>query len=182
MPWEVDRIIEITRSVVLDPTVASAYSVFFISIVNEFLSIFPLGVILAGQLAFVKEPLSIALFSKLFMFVALPVGIGVALGSLLIFCIAYFGGKPVIDKFGKYIRVSWSDVEKMEKRFKESTYDEMLFLALRSTPFFPNVPVTIAAGILRMKLFPFLVLTAAGTAMRIMLMMLLAGFGLAGLF
>lgn len=182
MPWQIDRIIEVAQSVVLDPTLASAVSVFFVALVNEFLSIFPLGVILAGQVAFSSKTLSLVLISKLFLFVAVPVGVGVAIGSLFIYSIAYLGGKPVIDRFGKYLRFSWKDVERMEKKFKASKYDELLFLGLRSMPFFPNVPVTAAAGILRMNLVPFLVLTAIGTTLRVMLMMFLAWVGFSGLF
>ncbi len=182
MPWEINRLIELSQSVVLDPNLANFYPILLVSIVNEFLSILPLGFIFASQLVFLRGPLSLDLFSKLFMFVALPVGIGVALGSLLIYYISYFGGKPAIDKFGKYFGLRWNDVERTKKRFNESSYDEILFLAMRCTPFFPNVPVTVAVGILRMHLFPFLVLTAFGTTVRIMLMMVMAAVGFTGLF
>ena len=115
------------------------------------------------------------------MFVSIPVGVGSALGSVPFYVLAYFGGRPAITKFQKYLRFNWSDVEKVSSRFKGEWYDEILFLLLRSIPLLPSLPVNIAAGVLRMNLLPYLVLSIVGFTIRMMLTLLVVALGMEGL-
>ena len=161
---------QVIQDVVLRPDFASALGVFTASFINELFAVLPYNVILSGQLFFLEGSLSAAFFIQLFLFVAIPVGVGTALGSLLTYGLAYFGGKPAIEKLGKYLHLSWESVEKMESKFKGIWYDEILFLVLRSTPLLPSLPVNAAAGILRMRLTNYLVLTVFGAIIRMMIM------------
>jgi len=110
------------------------------------------------------------LIIKILFFVAVPYALGTAVGSLLLYILAYLGGKPAIEKFGKYIKVSWKDVERVEKRFEGNWYDELIFLALRAAPFIPTPPLNIAAGLLRMNVFSYFILTTVGMIIRLMFM------------
>ena len=170
-------LVQVVQNVVLYPSVISILTLIVTSLVNEMFVIFPYVVVLSGQVLFLENPLSIPMLARLLVFIALPVGIGPALGSLPAYGLAYFGGKPVIEKFGRHFQVSWGDVEKMELRFKGSWYDEILFLALRCIPLLPYLPISVAAGILRMRLAPFFVLTVTGAIIRMMIMFALVGFG-----
>jgi len=175
-----DTITETVGNLVLHPNLHTALAIFTVSFVNELVAVLPYNVILSGQLVFLKEPISVALISQLFFYVALPVGLGTTLGSLPVFAVAYFGGKPAIDRFGKYLRFSWEHVEKIESKLKGSWYDEILFLSLRSVPFLPALPFNIASGILRMRIVPYLVLTFVGTLIKMMIMLLFFGYGALG--
>jgi len=169
--------IQLIQDVVLRPNFASAVVLFVVTLINESFSVLPYSVILPGQLLLLEGPLSTFVFVKLSLFVAVPVGLGAALGSLPIYGLAYFGGKPAIERFGKYFRVSWNGIEKMESKFKGSWYDEILFLILRSIPLMPSLPINAAAGILRMRLAPYLVLTVAGNIIKMLVMFMFVGFG-----
>jgi len=172
--------LQLIQDVVLRPSLASAVSITLTSFVNELFAILPYGIVLSGQLFFLEDSLSVELFFRLLVFVALPIGVGGAFGSLLVYGIAYFGGKPAIERFGKYLRFSWQSVEKLGRTFRGSWYDEILFLALRSIPFIPPLPVSAAAGVIRMHPLSYLVFTCIGFIIRMMLLFLFVGFGIVG--
>ncbi|MDO8424203.1 MAG: VTT domain-containing protein [bacterium] len=173
--------IQVIQDMVLNPSLGSAVVLFLTSFVNELVALLPYAVILSGQLIFLNEPLSWALFMKLLVYVSIPIGVGSALGSLVFYGLAYFGGKPAIDKFQKYIHFSWEDVEKINMRFRGAWYDEILFLFLRSIPVLPALPVNLAAGILRMRFWPYLILTTIGFTIRMILTLVIVGVGMESL-
>jgi membrane protein YqaA with SNARE-associated domain len=174
MEWSAD-FIQALQNVVLHPDLGSALTLLVVSIVNEILSVVPYAIILYGQLFFIKEAFSVDLATKLFLYVAIPVGVGSTIGSLPFYLLSYFGGKPAIEKFGRYVRLSWLQVERVAIKFKGSWYDEVIFLALRAAPFMPALPVSIAGGILRMRPSSFILLTLAGFVIRMVIMFAFVG-------
>lgn len=166
---------ELAQSIVLYPNLASVFALFSTSFVNELFGLLPYSVVLSGQALLIDAPLLVPIISKLVVFVAIPVGAGTAFGSLLIYGLSYLGGRPGIEKFGKRFRLSWDNVEKVKSVFKGTWYDEILFLALRSMPLMPGLPVSAAAGILRMRFAPYLALTALGTAVKIVVTFIVVG-------
>lgn len=172
---------QIIQDVIFRPDFTSALGVFVASFINELFAVLPYNVILSGELFFLKGSFSAVFVTQLFFFVAVPVGFGTAIGSLLTYKLAYFGGKPAIEKAGKYSHLSWESVQKMQSKFKGVWYDEILFLALRSTPLLPSLPINAAAGILRMHLTNYLVLTFFGAVIRMMIMFMLVGLGMSTL-
>ncbi|MDP3874956.1 MAG: VTT domain-containing protein, partial [bacterium] len=170
--------VQVVQDAILRPDFTSVLSIFFLSTVNELTAVLPYTVILSSQLLFIQDPFSVAMFTKLLLFIAIPMGIGAAIGSSLIYGLAYFGGKPGIEKFGKYFQLSWEDIKKMESKFKGSWYDEILFLALRLVPLLPSFPVSAVAGILRMSPVSYFILTIIGFTLRMMIMFTFVGLGM----
>ena len=169
------------QSIILDPNVSGIWPLFLFSFINEVAGIFPFVVVLAGQLIFLKTSFSIALVAKLLVFVSVPVGLGSAFGSMPLYAVAYFGGKPAISKFHRYLHFSWSDVERVNARFKGMWYDDIIFFLLRCVPILPSMPLNIAAGVLRMGPWPFWFLTAVGAIIRMMLTLLVVGLSIWGI-
>ncbi len=169
------------QGLIIHPNVGSIVPLFISSFLNDLIGIFPFALVLAGQLLFLEVPFSLVFVVKLLVFVAVPVGVGSALGSIPLYVLAYFGGKPVIEKCHKYLHFSWQDVEKVKHYFKGTWYDEIIFLLLRCIPILPSIPLDITAGILRMRFLPFLVLTVAGSIIRMMLTLLVVGMSIQGL-
>ena len=95
--------------------------------------------------------------------------------------ILYLGGKPAINKLQKYLRFSWQDVEKVNLRFRGQWYDEILFLLLRTIPVMPSLPLSIAAGVMRMKFLRYFFLSVLGLVIRMILTLLVVGIGMEGL-
>ncbi len=169
---------KIVQDVVLDPQISFVTPLIVISFLNEFLMVFPYALVIAGQLLFLKGVFTLALGLKLLVFVALPVALGGALGSVPFYAVAYFGGKPLIRKYEKFLRFSWEDVEKAGAKFQGKWYDEITFLILRSIPVIPAFPVSLAVGIMRMRFWPYFFLTFVGLAIRMMLTFFIVEIGL----
>jgi len=87
--------------------------------------------------------------------VSLPYSIGAVLGTSLIFLIAYFGGQPIIDKFGKYVGIKWSLIEKIKADFKKTISDELFILIAISIPVVPVSLITAFCGGFRIKPIKF---------------------------
>jgi len=170
-------VMQVVQEMVLNPNLGSSIILFFSSFLNELLGLFPYAVVLSGQLVFLEGNVTSALLAKLFVFVAIPVGVGSALGTLPVYVLSYFGGKPAIEKWGRHLRFSWKDVEKVSTRFQGAWYDELVFLLLRCLPILPSLPLNIAVGVLRMRFLPYLVLTTFGFIIRMMLTLLIVGLG-----
>jgi len=175
------NIVQVIQDMVLRPDLTSAFTLLTSSFINELFPVSPYSIVLSSQMLFLKGPLSFALITKLLLLVSIPVGIGTALGALPVYGVAYLGGKPAIEKLGKYVWLSWNSVEKVESRFKGSWYDEVVFLILRSIPLIPYLPITVAAGIMRMPLIPYFFLTSIGATIRMMIMFMIVGLGVEAL-
>lgn len=80
---------------------------------------------------------------QIFLRVSLPYSLGAALGTSLVFLVAYFGGKPLIDQFGSKIGISWRLIEKIKSDFQKTTQDELFILISCSIPV---VPVSLITG------------------------------------
>ncbi len=171
----------IAQRAVTSPDFTGALLLFWSSLGNELLAILPYMVLLSSQFFLIEEPFSMVSLIKLSLFVFVPISIGAGLGSIPIYVLSYFGGKPMIDKLGKYIRLSWEQVESMKGKFSGSWYDEIIFLLLRTVPFMPSLPVSIAAGIMRMNPAPYFVLTIAGSILRIVIMFAFIAIGAEGI-
>jgi len=124
---------------------------------NGFLAMFTGGIVeqiivpipspiitMAGGALLIEHGLPIfeTIFS-IFTKVSLPYTIGATIGTSLVYFLAYFGGKPILDNFGKYIGLSWKLIESVKKDFQKTIKDE-LFILIACT--IPIVPVSLVTG------------------------------------
>lgn len=80
---------------------------------------------------------------QIFNKVTLPYTIGATLGTSLVYFVAFYGGKPLINKFGKYIGINWKLIEKIKADFQKTIADELFILISCSIPI---VPVSLITG------------------------------------
>ena len=80
---------------------------------------------------------------QIFIKVSLPYTVGATIGTSLVYLIAFYGGKPLIEKFGKYIGISWKLIEKVKLDFQKTIADE-LFILISCT--IPVVPVSLVSA------------------------------------
>src|ERR1700752_1621175 len=85
---------------------------------------------------------------------------GCVLGSLVAYWVGMYGGRPVIEKYGKYILLSRHDLDIADRWFskygEEIVFVSRLFPAIRTFLAFP-------AGVARMNLTRFVIYTFAGS-------------------
>jgi len=169
------ELVEIIRPVVV---AYGALGVFLVSLAEEVIAPIPstLTILAAG---FFLIPASVSFlegFRVAFFIVALPSAAGITLGSLLLYGIIWWGGKSLIDRFGRWFGVSWSDIEKIERQFEKGWADEAILFVLRATPLIPNSAISVFCGLIRYPLNKFIAITFLGTTLRALIMSLV-GWG-----
>ena len=97
--------------------------------------------------------------------IVLPGAIASTLGAYIGYAIGYFGGKPMVDRWEKFLGFSWQDVEALERRFQSGQVNILIFF-LRALPIFPLSVISAAAGLLRLPIGQFSLWTFYGTIPR----------------
>jgi membrane protein DedA with SNARE-associated domain len=108
--------------------------------------------------------------------IVLPGAVASTLGAYIGYAIGYYGGKPMVDRWEKFLGFSWKDVEAMEKRFRSGQVNSTIFF-LRALPIFPLSVISAGAGLLRLPVKDFSLWTFLGTIPRCLLLAYL-GWGL----
>ena len=164
-------------NVVLHPTWHSAVILFITSGINEIFAMLPYSIVISSQIFFLKGEITLQLASQILFLVAVPIGLGSALGTLPFYLISYWGGYRAINKYGKYLRFSWSDVEAMNEKLKGAWYDEVIFTLWHSIPLVPSLPATILGGVVRMPFWKYFLLSFIGFVLRIVFNIALFSIG-----
>jgi membrane protein DedA with SNARE-associated domain len=146
----------------------------FIGVIIESIIVpIPSPLIIMGAGALLIEPglsWSGALPSILFKIV-LPGAVASTLGAYFAYGIAYWGGKPMIDRFSAFLGFTWGEIGAMEKRL-EGRVGLMIFL-LRALPVVPLSLISAAAGVLRIPVGGFSLWTLLGSVPRCLILGLL---------
>src|SRR3989338_9196485 len=89
-----------------------AWGVFLASILEEVIAPIPSALVIMGASFSFMNGLSMNLASLFYFigFVILPAAIGVTIGSWVIYFLGYFLGRPFLQKYGKYLGISWSSL------------------------------------------------------------------------
>jgi membrane protein DedA with SNARE-associated domain len=144
-----------------------ALGVFIASVIEEVIAPIPSALVVATAGFFLLDAqLSFTFFRDLFLVVTIPAAAGVALGSLLVFYIAYVSGKPALTKWGKWLGLSWNDIEKTQEKFSNTNKDEITLLIARTIPIIPSVAISAFCGLIRMNVFKYMSITFVGTLVR----------------
>ena len=93
-------------------------------------------------------------------FVALAGAIGCVLGSLVAYWVGMKGGRPLIEKYGRYVLVSKHDLDLADRWF--SKYGEAIIFTSRLLPAIRTF-IAFPAGVARMDLKRFVIYTFAGS-------------------
>jgi membrane protein DedA with SNARE-associated domain len=155
------------------PNLYSALGFLLASFLGEVLAPVPSPLLLIGAAFFFNSPYSWGLLYKVIVYVTLPLTVGSSLGALLIFIIAYKGGKPALEKSRKYLRFSWKDIEQMEKKLSARRYDVWILFVSRCIPLVPTTVGNILAGLVRMNPGAYIIVTFIGIFLRILFLLLI---------
>jgi membrane protein DedA with SNARE-associated domain len=102
--------------------------------------------------------------------VALPAALGVTVGSLVVYGIAYWCGKPVLVKWGTWLGLSWNDIERLQQKFETSKNDELALFILRVIPFVPSVAISAFYGLVRFNIKKYFLYSFLGTCIRALIL------------
>jgi membrane protein DedA with SNARE-associated domain len=110
------------------------------------------GVLASGQIANEPHHLNLAV-------VIILASLAELLGSLAGYLIGFYGGRPLVDRFGKYVLLTHKDLDRAEAWF--SRHGEPLVLFGRFIPLLRSF-VSLAAGLSEMAVGKFVVFTIIG--------------------
>lgn len=86
--------------------------------------------------------------------------VGCVLGSLVAYWVGMYGGRPVAEKYGKYILLSRHDLDMADRWFAK--YGEAIVFISRLLPAIRTF-IAFPAGVARMNLTKFVIYTFAGS-------------------
>ncbi|MEK7859945.1 MAG: DedA family protein [Chloroflexota bacterium] len=93
--------------------------------------------------------------------------LGTTLGSLFLYAIAALGGRPLLERYGRYIFIDAHDLEVADRWFER--YGAYAVFFARMVPIARSV-ISIPAGVARMPLWRFALFSALGTVPWVMLL------------
>jgi membrane protein DedA with SNARE-associated domain len=125
----------------------------------------PLIIMGAGFLLISPELSFLEALMPILVQIVLPGSIASTLGAYIGYGIGYLGGKPLVERLQGFLGFSWSDVEKMERRFHVGQVNTSLFF-LRALPIFPLSVISAGAGLLRLPIKQFTLWTFYGSIPR----------------
>jgi membrane protein DedA with SNARE-associated domain len=121
----------------------------------------------AGFLLVNQGVFSFSIVKEIFLKAALPFAIGSTIGSSMVYLIAWFGGKWMINKFSKWFSFTWEDVEKFQKKyFTGKSTDELLIFVFRAIPIMPSVLISAVCGAVRIRPWSYYFWTFIGLFIR----------------
>ncbi len=152
-----------------------ALGVFFAALLEEVIAPIPSSLVamFAGFFLLPAGENLISVLPPTIFTVALPMSIGISAGSLVVFALAYFGGKPVILKWGKWFGIKWASIEKLEVKLAKGYADELVLFGARALPIVPSVAISAFCGMIRYPVWTFLFITLSGSFVRSLIMALI---------
>lgn len=95
-----------------------------------------------------------------FLLVVVAATLGSLVGALILYAIGLYGGRPLILRWGRVLRVTAGDLDRAERWFDR--YGDRVVLVARLVPIARSL-VSLPAGTMRMGLTRFIVLTSIGS-------------------
>lgn len=132
----------------------------------------PLVTTAAGTLAEAQGYMPIALL--LFGCIA---ALGKTLGSLLIYVVADKAEDFLLIRIGPRIGVTHADVEKIGSYLRGSIRDYFFLIFIRTLPIVPSLPISVAAGVIKIKLSLYISTTFIGSFLRSMIFLIIGYVG-----
>lgn len=144
-----------------------ALGVFLASIIEEIIAPIPstLVVFSASVLLTHGKDTVDALWTIVFS-IMLPAAAGITIGSLFPYYLARIGEKVAIERFGKYLGISWETIERAQAWSKKSSSDQWIVFIARAVPGLPSVAISIMAGLVRMPVTEYMLWSFLGCLIR----------------
>lgn len=160
------EIISISESFIISNV---SWAVFLGCILEQIIVPIPASLIVLSSTFIILKGTSFSLPAvwTLLVKIVIPASLGITLGSFVYYTLAYKLGTPFIERTSKYLGVSVNDVLAVEKKFKESRYDDIFMFLARCFPVIPSIAINLFCGLIRYDLKRYIITTFLGSAVQI---------------
>lgn len=147
-----------------------SWAVFLGCILEQIIVPIPASLIVLSSTFLLMQGASFTLVSlgTLIFKIVIPASLGMTLGSLVYYALAYKLGKPFIERTSRFLGVSIEDVENVEKQFKGNRYDDIFMFLARCFPVIPSIAINLFCGLIRYDIKKYLITTFSGSAVQIL--------------
>jgi len=165
----ISRFVEFLQDIVLE---YGMFGLFAAEVIEEVIVPIPSSAVMmsAGFFFLGGEALNAGSVQELILEIAIPLSLGLTVGSLFVYGITFWLGRFSIEKWGRYLGVSWGDIERVQGYMGRGYRDEVLFILLRALPLVPSVAVNAFCGLTRMPIVKYVGLTLVGGFVRAVIM------------
>lgn len=151
--------------------VLGSWGVFLASVAEEILAPIPSAVVIFGSgFLLVSGAINLENIFLLFLKVAVPASLGITVGSLFVYALVFWAGKPVLIKWGKWLGLSWDSIEKLHVKFSGTSFDEFSLFLARAFPIVPSVAISAFCGLVRLPIHSFVIYSFFGLLIRTMIL------------
>jgi len=133
----------------------------------------PMG---AGFILIPSEASLIEAIIICFFTITLAGALASTIGAFFGYGIGYLGGRPLIERFKRFIGISWKEIEKSKKLFGKGYKDDITLFLLRAIPIIPLSPISFCAGVIRLDIKRFTAWTLLGSMPRYFVLGLIGWF------
>lgn len=143
-------------------------SVFWGGIIEQVITPIPSVLIpmSAGFLIIPKDLPLLPLIIRIIRNISIPYSIGATIGSSILYLGSLFGGRVLIEKYGKYFDVSIREIDKFKSKFTRGFKDEVIIFLLVTLPVTPISIVAVSCGLIGITPAEFYPLLLLGTFIR----------------
>jgi membrane protein DedA with SNARE-associated domain len=107
---------------------------------------------------------------KILWLITIPAALACTVGNYIVYFIAYYGGKPLVDRFHKLLDITWKDVLRVKKKFTIRNSEALSLVVLRALPIMPISVISAAAGAIKLDWKKFGLFSLIGLLPRIFLL------------
>lgn len=143
-------------------------SVFWAGVIEQVISPIP-SVLIPTSAGFLLIPQNLSLGTallKIFREISLPYAFGATLGTTVLYLGAFYGGRALIERFGKFFGISLKHIDKFRNKFTKGFRDELIIFGLIALPATPISLMAAGCGLIGIRAFEFYFLVFAGTLIR----------------
>ena len=161
----IDNIVFYIQSIISN---YGALGVFGVTIIEEIIAPIPSAIIplMAGFFLLPSSMSFVEVALRGILIIALPVSIGISIGSTLVYILGFFGGKPAIEKSKKLTGINWQEIIKIEEKVTRGDRDEIALFILRLIPIVPGFAISGFCGVVRYPFRKFIIITFLGSFVR----------------
>jgi len=145
-----------------------ARSVFLAGVIEQVISPIPSVLIpmSAGFLLIPKSAFSFQVLIQIIRKISLPYSLGATLGCSVLYLATFFGGRVLMEKYGKFFGLSLRQIDKFRTKFTRGFKDEAIIFLLLILPVTPISIVAAGCGLIGITAYEFYPLMFLGTLTR----------------